>query len=259
MVLVGAWVGHPAGAQGYKGHIGCEYHPRGKTEDGLKWLDELVEWLKVGSLPGFCTGLSQWACDALSGEPEMWAQDKQSDSASWFHVSQLLFKEAGKSAAMIPSCIRRPDSQLGRRMHVPPELLSEVHWPVQDIGGSNGNAILDSVGNEDFRSIPHTSHRNFRNGYICNPAFSPRSGTVENLLGFGRRLCCSHFNACKQSSSLAPWLCTAQDASPNEADIVCPALGSVSGRWKSWAMVNVSSFPMAKHHPMKIGFKISMV
>ena len=43
MVLVGAWVGHPAGAQGYKGHIGCEYQPRGKTEDGLKWLDELVE------------------------------------------------------------------------------------------------------------------------------------------------------------------------------------------------------------------------
>ncbi|CAL1146534.1 unnamed protein product [Cladocopium goreaui] len=28
---------------GYKGHIGCEYQPRGKTEDGLKWLDELVE------------------------------------------------------------------------------------------------------------------------------------------------------------------------------------------------------------------------
>lgn len=43
MLLVGAWVGHSAGAQGYKGHIGCEYQPRGKTEDGLKWLDELVE------------------------------------------------------------------------------------------------------------------------------------------------------------------------------------------------------------------------
>ena len=28
---------------GYTGHIGCEYHPRGRTEDGLQWLDELFE------------------------------------------------------------------------------------------------------------------------------------------------------------------------------------------------------------------------
>lgn len=27
---------------GYQGHIGCEYHPRGETEDGLKWLEEVV-------------------------------------------------------------------------------------------------------------------------------------------------------------------------------------------------------------------------
>ena len=31
-------------AKGYKGHIGCEYLPRGQTEDGLQWLDEVMEW-----------------------------------------------------------------------------------------------------------------------------------------------------------------------------------------------------------------------
>ena len=30
-------------AKGYKGHIGCEYLPRGQTEDGLQWLDEVME------------------------------------------------------------------------------------------------------------------------------------------------------------------------------------------------------------------------
>ena len=27
---------------GYAGYVGCEYRPRGKTEDGLKWLKEMV-------------------------------------------------------------------------------------------------------------------------------------------------------------------------------------------------------------------------
>jgi 2-dehydrotetronate isomerase len=29
-------------AMGYAGHVGCEYKPRGRTEDGLGWIERIA-------------------------------------------------------------------------------------------------------------------------------------------------------------------------------------------------------------------------
>jgi hydroxypyruvate isomerase len=34
---------------GYGGHVGCEYRPRGRTEDGLGWLKR---WNRQGEVAG---------------------------------------------------------------------------------------------------------------------------------------------------------------------------------------------------------------